>query len=70
MSVMILDAGNNIIKAMIAWREQGEIAFPPTFKPLTEAEYTSIVSRSAKLNSLHDYIRMNGLPYVIGESAD
>ncbi len=69
MSVMILDAGNSIIKAKIARREQGEIAFPHAFKPLTEAECTSIVSRSSKLNALHDYVRINGQPYVVGESA-
>jgi hypothetical protein len=42
MSVIVLDAGNSIIKAKIARRERSEIAFPHAFKPLTEAEYTSI----------------------------
>jgi hypothetical protein len=32
MSVMILDAGNSIIKAKIARRERGEIAFPHAIK--------------------------------------
>jgi len=27
MSVLVLDAGNSIIKAKIAWREQGQVAF-------------------------------------------
>jgi len=70
MSVLILDAGNSIIKAKIARREHGEIAFPHAFKPLTETEYTSIVSRAGKQNSLQDYIRINGQPYVVGESAE
>ena len=39
MSVMILDAGNSIIKAKITRRERGEIAFPHALKHLTEAEY-------------------------------
>jgi hypothetical protein len=36
MSVLVIDAGNSIIKAKIARRECGEIAFPHAFKPLTE----------------------------------
>lgn len=70
MSVLVLDAGNSIIKAKIARRENGEIAFLHSFKPLTEVEYSSIVSRSGKQNTLKDYIRINGQPYVIGESAE
>jgi hypothetical protein len=34
MSVMILDAGNSIIKAKIARRERGEVAFPHALKQL------------------------------------
>jgi hypothetical protein len=67
---MILDAGNSIIKAKIGRRGRGEIAFPHVFKPLTEVEYSSIVSRSGKQSSLQDYIRINGQPYVVGESAE
>jgi hypothetical protein len=70
MSVLVLDAGNSIIKAKIVRRESGEIAFPHAFKPLTEVEYSSIVSRSSKQSSLQDYIRINGQPYVVGESAE
>lgn len=36
MSVLVLDAGNSIIKAKIARRENSEIAFPHSLKPLTE----------------------------------
>ena len=70
MGVLVLDAGNSIIKAKIARREHGEIAFPHAFKPLTEVEYSSIVSRAGKQSSLQDYIRINGQPYVVGESAE
>jgi hypothetical protein len=34
MTVMILDAGNSIIKAKIARRDNGELAFPHTLQPL------------------------------------
>lgn len=70
MSVLVLDAGNSVIKAKIARRENGELAFPHALKPLTEAEYTSILSRSGKQAARQDYVRINGQPYVIGESAE
>ena len=70
MSVVILDAGNSIIKAKIARRENSELAFPHAIKPLTEAEYSKILSRSGKLGALQDYLRINGQPYVVGESAE
>jgi hypothetical protein len=44
MSVMVLDAGNSIIKAKIARREQGEITFPHAMKQLTDSEYEKITS--------------------------
>jgi hypothetical protein len=46
MSVLVLDAGNSVIKAKIARCDRGEFAFPHGFKPLTEAEYSSIISRT------------------------
>jgi len=70
MSVIVLDAGNSIIKAKIARRERGEIAFPHALKMLSESEYTSILSRTGKHSSLQDYFRINGQPYVVGESAE
>ena len=45
MSVMVLDAGNSIIKAKIAKRANGEIAFPHAMKQLTESEYEKITDR-------------------------
>jgi hypothetical protein len=70
MSVMFLDVGNGIIMAKIARCERGEIAFPHAFKPLTVVEYSSIVSRSGKQSSSQDYIRINGQPYMVGDSAE
>ena len=48
MSVMILDAGNSIIKAKIAQGELGEIAYPHALQPITESEYLTILSRAGK----------------------
>ncbi len=70
MSVMVLDAGDSIIKAMISGCEQGEIAFPQVLKPLTESEYKNILDRAGKAGPPLDYLRVNGQPYVIGESAE
>ena len=39
MSIIVLDAGNSIIKAKIARREQGELAFPYAVKLLTSPNY-------------------------------
>ncbi len=70
MSVMILDAGNSIIKAKIARRERGEIAFPHAIKHLTDAEYTSILARAGASGPPQDYLRINGQPYAVGASAE
>jgi hypothetical protein len=70
MSVMVLDAGNSIIKAKIARRERGELAFPHSLKPLTETEYSSTKARAGTLGPPLDYIRVNGQPYVVGASAE
>ena len=62
MSVLVLDAGNSVIKGKIARRERGELAFSHALKPLTEAEYASTLSRSGKQSSLQDYVQINGNP--------
>jgi hypothetical protein len=67
MSVLVLDAGNSIIKAKIA---NGEMAFPHAIQPLTEGEYQKIISRASINGNSNDYVRINGKPYVIGESAE
>ncbi len=58
------------IKAKIARRENGEIAFPHAMKQLTESEYEKITIRTGIQNQSMDYLRINGTPYVIGESAE
>lgn len=70
MSVLVLDSGNSIIKAKIARRENGEIAFPHALRQLTESEYQKIVSRAGMNGNTKDYLRINGIPYVVGESAE
>ena len=70
MSVMVLDSGNSIIKAKIARRESGEIAFPHALRQLTENEYQKIISRISVNGNVKDYVRVNGIPYVVGESAE
>jgi hypothetical protein len=70
MSVLVLDAGNSIIKAKIARREGGEVAFPHAIRQLTESEYQKILTRANANGNTKDYFRVNGKPYVIGESAE
>lgn len=70
MSVMILDAGNSLIKAKIARRENGEVSFPHVLTPLTESEYKRIVERNGDMRAAEDYLRVNGKPYVVGASAE
>ena len=70
MSVMILDAGNSIIKAKISRREQGEIAFPHAIRQLSQSEYEKILAREHTTGISKDYFRVNGKPYVVGESAE
>ncbi len=70
MSIMVLDAGNSIIKAKIARRENSEIAFPHAMKQLTESEYGKITNRAGFQKQSTDYLRIDGKPYVVGESAE
>jgi len=70
MSVLVLDSGNSIIKAKIARRENGENAFPHALRKLTESEYQNIISRASMNGNTKDYLRVNGIPYVVGESAE
>jgi len=70
MSVLVLDAGNSVIKAKIARREHSEVSFPHALKQLTESEYNNILSRSKTSGMSTDYMRINRQAYVIGESAE
>ena len=59
MSVLVLDAGNSIIKAKIARRENGEISFLHAIKQLTESDYEKITNRAVLQNhSTADRIAM------------
>jgi hypothetical protein len=70
MNILILDAGNSIIKGKIVRRENGEVAYPHALKTLTEAEYAAILTRAGRSGPPPDYLRINGQPYVVGESAE
>ena len=49
-----------IIKAKIARREQGEIAFPHAIRQLSESEYEKILARAQINGNSKDYFRVNG----------
>ena len=68
--VMILDAGNSMIKAKIARRETGEIAFLHALRQLSESEYQRILSHSTIKGVSKDYLKVNEQSYVIGESTE
>ena len=58
MSVMVLDAGNSIIKAKIARRENGEIAFPHAMKQ-------HVVRLSKNVQQLSDHVQMNWQNFLL-----
>ena len=70
MSVMVIDTGNSIIKAKIARRDRSEIAFLHALRQLSESEYEKILSLVQVHGNTQDYFRVNGTPYVVGESAE
>ena len=70
MSVMVIDTGNSIIKAKIARRERSEIAFPHAIRQLSKSEYEKILSRVHINGITQDYFKVNGKPFVVGESAE
>lgn len=65
--VVVLDAGNSIIKAKT---EDREVNFPHAIRELTETEYHNITTRSGFSGPPRDYMLVNGKPYVFGESAE
>ena len=67
MTIMILDAGNSIIKGKT---DEREAAFPHALKTLSETEYENILIRAGKGGPPADYLRINGQPYVVGASAE
>ncbi len=60
MSVFVLDAGNSIIKAIVARRELGEFTLPHAHQKITDTEYLKILSRSKAAGITPDYIQVNG----------
>lgn len=64
-NVIVFDCGNSIAKAKTAGRE---VAFVSALRELTEADYMRVVER-AQGRPGPDYLRVNGKPYVVGESA-
>ncbi|NDJ86410.1 MAG: ParM/StbA family protein [Chloroflexi bacterium] len=65
--ILILDAGNSIIKARLG---NNEITFPHALRRLTETEYRQVLDRSGPQGPPPDYLRVNTEYYVIGESAE
>src|SRR5258706_15126430 len=64
-SPIVLDAGNGGIKVRCPVGEVKEDWFPHAIVKMSEADYQRVASRTAKPDP--DYIRINGIPYGIGE---
>jgi hypothetical protein len=67
MSVLVLDAGNSIIKFKRG--DGAEDEFPHALKELSETDYKHILDRNNGRPPI-DYISVNGKPYVYGEQAE
>lgn len=67
-TVLVLDAGNSIIKGKTPGKD-GEVSFTHAIRKLTEAQYDEILVR-ARGNPPLSFFRLNGQPYVIGEEAE
>lgn len=67
MNVMVLDAGNAIIKGKTATREE---SYPHALRTLTETEYKNVLTRAGRQGAPLDYLRVNGTPYVVGTTAE
>ena len=52
------------------WTVNREIVFPNAIQPLTEGEYQKVNSRASINGNSADYIRVNGKPFVVGQSAE
>lgn len=63
-NIVVLDAGNSIIKAKSA---TGEIAFPHAIKHMTATAYEQVMMRAGERQD--DYLLINGVPYAIGSRA-
>jgi hypothetical protein len=65
-NVVIIDAGNNLIKAKST---TSEVDYVHALHALTETEYQQILTRAGK-GVPDDYIRVNGQPYAVGTRAE
>ena len=54
----------------ISRRARDEIVFRHALRLLSESEYEKIFSRVQINGNTKDYFRVNGIPYVVGESAE
>lgn len=68
MTVLVLDAGNSIIKGKTPGRD-GEIAFAHAIRKLTETQYGEIIARS-RGNPPLGFFKLNGQPFVVGDEAE
>ncbi len=68
MTVLVLDAGNSIIKGKTPGRD-GEIAFAHAIRKLTETQYKEILARS-RGNPPLGFFRLNDTPFVVGDEAE
>lgn len=67
MNVLVFDCGNALLKGKNASREE---TIPHGLVSLSEAEYSSIVTRAGRAGAPVDYVRVNGQPYAVGEAAE
>lgn len=65
MNPVILDCGNAIIKVV---NSSTEISFPHAIIEMSEQKWRAVTSRTGEPHE--DYIRVNGIPYVVGSRAE
>lgn len=68
MTVLVLDAGNSIIKGKTPGRD-GEVAFSHAIRKLTEAQYNEILVRS-RGTPPPSFFKINDQAYVVGDEAE
>lgn len=63
-----MDGGNALIKGTTKGGK--EDCFPHMLVPITDSDYQKAIIRAGKDGLSPDYVRVNGQPYVVGESAE
>jgi len=66
-NVLVLDAGNSIIKGKT---QNAEVDYPHAIRQLTTIDYEQVLMRSGVSGVPKDYMVINDMPYVFGESAE